>query len=40
VEREAIRQDGKRYDVIFMGVLREDWLKQFASEYNLESNVS
>lgn len=28
--REMIRRDGKRFDVIFMGVLREDWLKEFA----------
>ena len=35
-----IRRDGKRYDELFMGVLREDWLKRFAEEYNLESNIS
>ena len=38
--REMIRRDGKRYDELFMGVLREDWLKRFAEEYNLESNIS
>lgn len=40
VERELLKRDGKRYDVIFMGALREDWLRQFAEEYGLESNVS
>ena len=35
VEREMIKRDGNRYDVIFMGVLREDWLKQFGAEYGL-----
>lgn len=28
--REMIKRDGKRYDVLFMGVLREDWLKEFS----------
>ena len=28
--REMIRRDGKRYDVIFMGVLRDEWLKEFS----------
>jgi RimJ/RimL family protein N-acetyltransferase len=35
MEREMIKRDGKRYDVIFMGVLREDWLKQFGAECGL-----
>lgn len=25
--REAVHRDGKRWDVIFMGLLREDWIK-------------
>jgi RimJ/RimL family protein N-acetyltransferase len=40
VEREMLLRDGKRYDVIFMGVLRDEWLKQFGAEYGLESNIS
>ncbi len=35
VEREMIKRDGKRHDVIFMGVLREDWIRQFGPEYGL-----
>jgi RimJ/RimL family protein N-acetyltransferase len=35
VEREMLLRDGKRYDVIFMGVLRDEWLKQFGAEYEL-----
>jgi len=38
--REMILRDGQRSDVFFMGVLREDWLKQFGAEYQLESNIS
>ncbi len=33
--REMILRDGQRSDVFFMGVLREDWLKQFGAEYGL-----
>ena len=41
VEREMIfKRDGKRYDVIFMGVLREDWLKQFGAEFDLRVATS
>ncbi len=35
VEREMIKRDGRRYDVIFMGVLCADWLKQFGAVYGL-----
>ncbi len=27
-ERSVIRRDGKRYDLLFMGILREEWLAQ------------
>ena len=33
--REMILRDGRRSDVFFMGVLREDWIKQFGAEYGL-----
>lgn len=33
--REMILREGQRADVIYMGVLREDWLKQFSAEYGL-----
>jgi RimJ/RimL family protein N-acetyltransferase len=33
--REMLLRDGQRSDVLFMGVLREDWLKQFGAEYGL-----
>ncbi len=33
--REMLLRDGQRSDVFFMGVLREDWLKQFGAEYGL-----
>lgn len=33
--RETILRDGRRSDVFFMGVLREEWLKQFGAEYGL-----
>ena len=26
-EREALERDGKRWDMLFMGILREDWEK-------------
>jgi hypothetical protein len=35
-----ILRDGKRFDVLFMGVLREDWLKQFGAEYDLIPNIA
>lgn len=38
--REMILREGQRADVLFMGVLREDWLRQFGAESDLESNVS
>ncbi len=38
--REMILRDGKRFDVLFMGVLREDWLKQFGAEYDLIPNIA
>lgn len=33
--REMLLRDGERRDVLYMGVLREDWLKQFGAEYEL-----
>ena len=27
-QREVIQRDGRRWDLIFMGILREDWIKQ------------
>jgi RimJ/RimL family protein N-acetyltransferase len=40
--REMILREGQRRDVLFMGVLREDWIKQFGAEYGvgLEPNIS
>jgi RimJ/RimL family protein N-acetyltransferase len=27
-QREAILRDGRRWDIIFMGILRDEWLEQ------------
>jgi RimJ/RimL family protein N-acetyltransferase len=33
--REMILREGQRSDVLYMGVLREEWIKQFGAEYDL-----
>jgi RimJ/RimL family protein N-acetyltransferase len=29
--RKAMQRDGKRWDIIFMGVLRDEWMKTLSS---------
>jgi RimJ/RimL family protein N-acetyltransferase len=33
--REAVARDGKRYDLILMGILREEWQKMIEDQYNM-----
>jgi RimJ/RimL family protein N-acetyltransferase len=33
--REMILREGQRADVLYMGVLREDWIAKFSAEYGL-----
>jgi RimJ/RimL family protein N-acetyltransferase len=35
-QRQMMRREGQRWDVIYMGILRADWEKRFGAEYRLE----